>query len=187
MNLRVTVAAAAVSLVGLGGCAPSVKVTADRDPAVNLGAYQTFAWVSEHPLVGVRTDQAVSPLLEPRVMAAIRSNLEGRGYRFSQQRPDFAIAFTVGARDKIRVDSYPASYRGGWGWAGTRGYYGGYYGTETRVRQYTTGALAIDVFDVASKSPVWHGMGEKNISSSDLKDREALIKLVVDSILVEFP
>jgi len=93
----------------------------------------------------------------------------------------------VGSREEIQVDSYPSSYRGTWGWAGTRRYYGSGFATDTTVRQYTVGVLAIDIFDVATKSPVWHGMGEKNITTSDLEDRGALITLAVDSILAEFP
>lgn len=173
--------------IGLSGCAPSVKVVTDRDPDANLSAYQTFAWVGEHPLIAVRSNQTPSPLLEKRIMRAIRNNLESRGYRYSENNPDFAIAFTVGSREKIRVDSYPSSYHGAWGWAGTRRYYGSGYATEATVRQYTVGALAIDIFDVTSRSPVWHGLGEKSITTSDLKDRDALIELAVDSILAEFP
>jgi Domain of unknown function (DUF4136) len=187
MTRPILLAVAALIWMGLGGCAPSVKVTTDRDPGANLSAYRTFAWVGEHPLIAVRAAQVPSPLLEGRIIRAVRSNLEGRGYRYSENNPDFAIAFTVGSREKIRVDSYPSRYHGNWGWAGTRRYYGGGYTTDTTVRQYTVGALAIDIFDVASRSPVWHGLGEKNITTSDLEDRDALIKLAVDSILAEFP
>lgn len=53
----------------------------------------------------------------------------------------------MGNRDKIKVDTYPATYNAGFGWG--RGYYGGMYmGNETRVRTYTEGRLAIDVYDV---------------------------------------
>ena len=99
-------------------------------------------------------------------------------------------SFTVGARDEIRVDSYPsmgmgysAGYPSHWRWGAS------YYccATETEVRQYTTGMLAVDVFDVAEKRPVWHGVATKTITDADRKRQEETIQAAVDAIVVGFP
>ena len=70
-----------------------------------------------------------------------------------------------------------------WGWGGM--YYG--YEMETTVRQYTRGMLAIDVFDVAERRPVWHGVAEKRITESDREDAAATIREAVNAILDGFP
>ena len=62
-------------------------------------------------------NQPVSPLLEGRIMSAIQRELQAKGYDYVEgaEYADFAIAFTVGSREKIRVDTYPTYYRGGAG------------------------------------------------------------------------
>jgi hypothetical protein len=47
--------------------------------------------------------------------------------------------------------------------------------------------LAIDVFDVASRRPVWHGVATKTIHESDREDAGGTIKAAVDAILEGFP
>ena len=121
-------------------------------------------------------------------MVTVESVLGASGYKLvpDADSADFALSFTIGSRDEIKVDSYPSmsagyGYPGRWGGA----YYG--YGTETTVRQYTEGMLAIDVFDVEERRPVWHGVASKTISDSDRKDSGATIQAAVDAILAGFP
>lgn len=173
----------------LGACAaPGFKATHDYDRSVNFSSYQTFGWISENPMRVGATTSVVSPLLQPRIMASLERALVAKGYRLAADpnAADFVLSFTVGARQELRVDSYPATgggyyRRGGWGGA----YYG--YGTETRVRQYTQGTLAVDIFDVRELRPVWHGVAEKRISSKDKDDQMATIDAAVAAILEGFP
>jgi hypothetical protein len=132
---------ALVSL-GLAACASGFKATYDADPAHDFSGYQTFAWISENPMIIGATNRVPNPLLEPRIMAAIEDGMTVRGYRKvnDPESADFTVSFTVGSREEIKVTSYPASYHGYYGYP--RGSYwgGSYYGygmpTETDVRQY---------------------------------------------------
>jgi hypothetical protein len=178
----------------LGGCATGFEATYDHDPANDFAAYKTFAWVSEHPMKVGSVERIPSPLLESQIMVTVESALGAKGYRVvpDVESADFALSFTIGSRDEIKVDSYPsmsAGY-GGYGypsrWGGWGGAYYG-YGTETTVRQYTEGMLAIDVFDVKERRPVWHGVASKTISESDRKDSGATVQAAVDAILAGFP
>ena len=176
----------AVALM-LGGCAAGFEATYDHDPSIDFNRYRTFAWISEHPMqVGVVT-RIPNPLLEGRVMAAVEVGLAAKGYSHVGQAmsPDFVMSFTIGSREEIKVDSYPSGYGrpAHWGWGGA--YYG--HGTETTVRQYTRGTLAIDVFDVSQRRPVWHGVAEKRINEADREDAAGTIKAAVDAILAGFP
>ena len=180
------------SMLVLTGCASGFNAMYDHDTSHDFGRYQTFAWISENPMKVGEGVSTTNPLLEPRIMAALESALVAKGYQ-QMDNPgaaDFVLSFTIGARDKIRVNSYPtmsvgysAGYPSHWRWGAA------YYccETDTQVRQYTTGILAVDVFDVSEKRPVWHGVASKTISESDRKRLDETIKAAVDAILAGFP
>ena len=59
-------------------------------------------------------------------------------------------------------------------------------GTSTQVRHTTRGTLAIDIFDVETESPVWHGSTETTITGSVHDDPEPVITEGVQRILAKF-
>ncbi len=164
----------------LAGCT-TLDATTDYDPGTDFASYKTFDYMPGRTLI-VASAGAVSPLLQGRLKDAAANVLIARGYRRSSdpEKADVVMSFTLGARDQIRVDSYPATYRGTWGW-------GARYYQEVDVRIYTEGTLAIDVFDVRSRQPVWHGRTSKTITSSDRKNPTPVINEIVSAILAEFP
>jgi len=172
------------------GCGPSFTIRSEQDPSANIAAFETFGWVSENPLVSAATLRPVSPLMEGRIMNAVRTELEAQGYRFVDDvlEADFAIAFTLGSRERIRVESYPAAFRTSSTWSRSSRAYWFHTGTTPPVRTTTTttGQLGIDIFDVASKNPVWHGTAETLIGRSALDDPEPVVNEAVQRILAEF-
>lgn len=174
----------------LGACASGFKAVYDYDRTHDFSDHRSWAWISEHPMTIGEIATVPNPFIEPRIMSAIEDNLTAKGFARVDDTAsaDFVVAFTVGSRDKLRVDTYPTYYGGfgyprGWGGA----YYGVGYGTETRVREYTNGILAVDIFDVDQKVPMWHGVAEKSITSSDRKNIEETIKAAVTAVLGGFP
>ena len=130
---------------------------------------------------------AVNPLLQGRFMEAIRIALNAKGYNevSDPEAASMAIGFTIGSRDQIKVNTYPSSFATGYA---RRGYYYGYnYGTETQVRQYTEGQLAIDIFDVSSHTPAFHGVASKKINKSDQQIQQAMLNAVAAQALSGFP
>ena len=57
---------------------------------------------------------------------------------------------------------------------------------KTHVRQYTQGKLAIDVYDVKSHQPAWHGWAVKRISSKDKEMPSSAIKDIVHKLVIQF-
>jgi hypothetical protein len=161
--------------------------TADFDPSVDFDSYQSYAWISDSPMV-VSGERPVllSPLLEQRIMRMIEANLTGKGYAISDdpEGADLIVSFTIGQHDRIDIRSYPSAYRGNWGWGR---HYWGYGGGHTVTTNYVEGALAIDFFDGAKKQPVWHGWATKDIFEQRTEDLGKEIKPVVDGILADFP
>jgi len=179
----------AVTVV-LAACASGFTASHDSDPEHDFGGYRTYAWISDHPMIVGETSRIPNPLLESRIMGTIEEGMTARGFNKvnDPEIADFVLSFTVGSREEIRVDSYPSSYAGyGYGrgarWGGA--YYG--MGTETNVRQYQKGMLALDVFDVAEHRPVWHGVATKSITESDRKKIDETVRAAVDAILAGFP
>lgn len=198
-KLHIAIAAGALML---SGCA-STKFTSDFDQAHDFGTYKTFAWAGESPMTVLGTTR-VPPMLETRLAREVRAELEAKGYRFvgTLEQADFGVSFTVGSRSSTEVIKSPETFwvnqtNWRWGWA----YYPSYRRpvavtatpvtvTSTEVRAYTEGTLAIDIYDVKSKAPVWHGAGTKTVSTSEVaglrgsidsgKIREGVAKILKD-------
>lgn len=173
-------------LAAAWGCQTTIKGHFDADPSASFQSYRTFAWISENPMIIAQAANPPSPLLQGQIQQAIQGAMSARGFALvnDPEAADLAIAFTVGSREQIRVDSYPSAYRGRYGWGG--GYYG-YGGTDVSVRQYTEGRLAIDVFDVRRHEPVWHGWAEKRITTTDRENPQPVIREIVEAVMANFP
>jgi hypothetical protein len=187
MLLLAVVAAVAV------GCTSqyAAKVDFDKNDEISTSQYKTFAWLKESKILSASED--VNPVMKLRIDDAVEDSFIAKGYTLidSAEDADFAIAYTVGSRDKIKIDSYPSTYNTNFGWGrgyyGHRGYYGGMtMGTETRVRNYTEGKLAIDVYDVKAHQPAWHGWAIKRISSDDKENPEQMIRTLVEQVVFNF-
>lgn len=184
---------AAVAVVAVG-CASqhAAKVDFDKNTEVDTSQYKTFAWLKETKILAITED--INPVMKLRVDDAVEDAFIAKGYKLiaAAEDADFAIAYTVGSRDKIKVNTYPTTYNTGFMWG--RGYYGsrGYYGmgmntaTETRVHNYTEGKLAIDVYDVKTHQPAWHGWAVKRITSDDREEPEQMIKTLVNQVVQSF-
>ncbi len=164
----------------LAACSSSLSVNTDYNPGTDFSAYQTFSWMPERTLLVAQTTP-VSPLLEGRLLRATRAELSSKGMRFvaDAEQADVVVSFMLGARDKLHVQSYPATYRGNWAW-------GAPYYQNVDVRNYTEGTLSIDIFEVQRHQPVWHGWATKTITNRD-RGSDQVINDIVKKILEEFP
>jgi len=183
-----------VLLFAIASCSSTyeAKVNFDKNSKVDTLNYKTFAWLNSGKIMAPAAD--INPVMKLRVDKEIEKAFIAKGYQLidDAEIADFAISYTVGNRNKIKVSSYPTTYNTGFGWG--RGYYGGGYGgmygtqmsTETRVHQYTEGKLAIDVYDVKSHQPAWHGWAVKRITSDDKEVPSLIIKDIVNKVVSQF-
>ncbi|MEM9304507.1 MAG: DUF4136 domain-containing protein [Pseudomonadota bacterium] len=182
---------AVVGAALLGGCTSApYKTDFDYNPEVIFTNYRTWAWIDDTPMAeGEGTP--VNPLIQGRIMFHIEEEMSMKGFRKvdNVEDADMAVAFSVGARDKIKVNSYPSTFHGGysrWGYGWGYGY--GYPAREVDVRQYTEGQVAIDIFDVKRKEPVYHGFATGNVRENRTREeREQLIDDIIRDILLTFP
>ena len=171
----------------IAGCVSTqqARVDFDRNSEISTTAYKTFAWLKTTKVLAEPVD--VNPVMKVRIDRAIEQAFTAKGYQLVEnaEQADFTISYTMGSRDKVKVDSLPITYRGGLMW-GHR-YYGGIgISNENHVRNYTEGKLAIDVYDVKSRQPVWHGWAVKRIKSVDKDNPTKAIKTVVEQVVAQF-
>ena len=167
------------------GCA-SIRTGSHYDETANFAAFKTFSWASQTPYVTDGESIRISPLSQKNIQTAIRRQLESAGYEYldAPGKGDMLIAYTVGTRDKIRVESYPVQYVGVWGWH----IHGSHYIIrETREHHYTSGTLGVDIFEGKTNKPIWHGWAEKTIRDSDREDPKSVIDEGVAQLFGNFP
>ena len=171
----------------LAACAYGPSVRTDFDPATNFTAYRTYSWID------TEVPQGMNPLMFARIRGSIDRALATRGYTHAPSG-DFAIAFTIGERDRIRVYDYGPLYPGwgGWGWGGWGGWgWGGWHGwgypyhSSIDVDQYTERSVIIDIYDGRSRRPIWHGVA----AHREYSDKVDYVKMdrAVDAALAKFP
>ena len=171
----------AALLLVVVACA-TTKIETDYYESFSFAGHDTFAWISEHPLV-VRSDD-VSPFAEGRIQQAIIDTLQRKGIRYVADSADakLLIGFSVTAKKRISVTSapYPWPHWGGYPWVGA-------YYESVDVRQYAQGRLTIDIFDTEDKLPVWHGSATKNVDIDDEQKGKGMAHEAVGAILAGFP
>ena len=163
-------------------CGPSLKVTDDYDKSVNFDQYKTFALYNSDSI-----HDAISPLNQQRILAAIKSEMAKKGFQENTGTPDVLVNVTAILQNRVAVSSTTDYY----GYGGTyRPYYwGGGMGSSTtnyNVQHYKDGSLIIDVIDASSKKLIWQGIGNKEIDKP-AKDPDAAISKAVASIMESFP
>lgn len=178
-------------LLLITGCAsttPRAKVNFDKNENIDTSSYKTFAWLKPSKILEAPAD--FNSVMKVRLDSAIEAAFTAKGYQLVEdaERADFTVSYTVGDREKVKVDSFPNLYRTGFIWG--HGYYGIHsrweLGSETKMRSYTEGKLAIDVFDVKTKQPAWHGWGTKRITNADKNDPATAVKSVVEQVVNQF-
>ncbi len=169
-------------------------VQTDFDPGHSFANYKTFSWVSESPML-VEGDRTPNPIVAQRLKVAVQQGFEFKGFEFvtDPASADFVVSFTVGARDKIDIREHEVQeYIGPHNmlWRGDRFLYMTPTRTTTIVetREYTEGSLAIDVFDVKLRKPVWHSGATKRLSALDPgRNSPAELAAAVAAITENFP
>jgi Domain of unknown function (DUF4136) len=165
-----------VACLVMAGCA-SLRVGSDYDRNTNFANYHTYAWLPrEH--FGIR-----NPLVVRHAHEAIDAQMRLKGFVLAKDagNADLVVDFTIGARERVQIQSYPVLYRGPWMWGRA------YYGNQIDMRRYREGTLAIDVFDGRTHEPIWTGWATKQLSEKDLESSEGPAREAAAAVLARFP
>jgi hypothetical protein len=183
-----TLVLAVIFALCIVGCTPSVQVRSDADPGVNMANYQTYNFFSQLGIEG----ENYSNLLGQHFRSAISVEMDSRGFTQSNT-PQLQINVTIGAEDKVRVNTYQDPYLyGGYYGMGAYGRYGspwGYAGgaTRTTVSQYTEANVYIDVVDAAQHKLVWQGVATFTLTDKMQSQMRETVNTTVQKIFTKFP
>ena len=168
----------------LVGCSSAPEVAFDQK--VDFKPPKTFTWLDDNPLKYSQTDYKVSPFLEAHLMEATRSQLESKGYRYvsMSEGPNFAVAFSFGAREKIQKSSYPGGYSLASASPGAYSFHGP---GAVKTTKYVEGQISIDFFAESTKSLAWQISDSGKIEEMSGEElRQAVNELMAD-LLSDFP
>jgi len=163
----------------LSGCG-TIRVQDDFDPAANFAGYRSFSWVADDPLL-VATPQLVNPQIGSHLTTSTLATLQAKGYEFVSDREaaDFLLGFSIGPRSALDSTQYPDPYRNQVVWQGSAG--------APAASGDPTMQLSVNVYDVATRMPVWRGTVQKNVTGRDQANAETVIRRVVEAVLARFP
>ncbi len=195
IKLKIRTALSLLLVLGISACATQLKSSVDVADHAMFGELKTYAWITDQPMFAsnAASPEVVNPLNELRIRRSVEKQLANKGYRkASIDQADFVVAFTLGARDRVRVQQHYNDF--GYGYYGYhhgfsrfnrfgRGFNG--FGPSVSVRTFTEGTLAVDIFENTDKEAIWHGSASKRLSR-DHGTRE-LIDEAVTALLAEFP
>jgi hypothetical protein len=189
LNCLRNVCALVLVLFVIAACSPSVKVRSDADPTVNLSSYQTYGFFSQ---LGIEGD-SYSNLLGQHFRQAVANQMDSRGFT-QDLNPQIQVNVSIGAEDKVRVNTYsdPYLYGGHYGRA-----YGGMYGspwgygygggTRTTVHQYTEAQVYIDLVDSTKHKMVWQGVATFTVTDKMQDQLRETVYNTVNQIFSQFP
>ena len=162
----------------------SLRVTSDVNPGLTASQCHSYAWAGAfHANPGVAQNVA-NPLNETRLRNAIAANLQSKGVAPATADADCLVGYGIGVQSVVE-GGYPYGPYG-WGWAGRRGFYGG-WGWYDYPYVYREGIVAVDLYDARSRQPLWHARVDQNVvgltgDAADKKIREA-----VAAIFTKYP
>lgn len=127
-------------------CAPTPRqVVIDYDQDARFREYQTFYWSDEILSESANQPLFYNSLVKKRIKEAVKSELEGRGYRLDETNPDLIVNahMIVEEKTEYQNNAYtPYRY---------------YYPDNVRINNYKEGTLAIDLIDRKMRQLVWQG------------------------------
>ncbi len=198
VNFKLRTALSLLVVLSMSACAAQLKSSVDVADHAEFGELKTYAWITDQPFFAsnAASPEVINPLNEQRIRTAVEQQLQNKGYRqVSIDQADFVVAFSLGARDRVRVQQYYNDfgynyygYHHGFSRFGRFGRFGrgfGGFGSSVSVRTFTEGTLVVDIFENAEKEAIWHGSASKRLSR-DNGTRE-LIDEAITALLAEFP
>lgn len=181
--VRGTIAFIAFALVSACASQRGPDIRINTAPDASFSSYGTFGFPEQ-----TGTDRGgYSTFVTDYFKAAVRDQMEQRGYRYVDANPDLLVNFYANVRHKTEVRTRPAM---GYGYYGYRyGLYGAWpmYAQDVDTVTYPIGTANVDVVDAKKKQLIWEGVAEGRIKDSDMEQPQQAIESVVAQLFTRFP
>ncbi|MFZ9126483.1 MAG: DUF4136 domain-containing protein [Steroidobacteraceae bacterium] len=161
MSIR-HLAGIALALLFLSACQSGPEIRRDSVPGADVAGFRTFGFYEE-----LATDRAgYESVFTARLKAAVRKEMEWRGYRYEPGQPELRVNFFANVETRQEIREYPLHL----GYFAYRRHYGyGFYTPEWEVVNYRQGTLTIDLVDAARNTLVWTATAEGRVSEDVMR------------------
>ena len=189
---NVRLAALAVLLGALGGCASSLQIQSEHDPRFDFSSVRTYDWLAidqpefdSNTAPEFRDPRFEAEALDPPIRAAVDRELAARGYQRVTESADFLVAYHAAlntAADATRLGDYVT-----WEMA-VEGTLPGLSTASDYMRIYEQGSVILDFVSPDAKQLLWRGSVQAEIDRSNTQaQRVARINDVIGELLQRFP
>ncbi len=171
-----------LSVLVLTGC--GVQSYVEKDPAVDLNRYKTYAWIDDKDS-RKKTGKPYKDFQETRLMKLVEGNLEKNGFVRTRSNPDVLIDYDIMIENELREQSEPVYSR-----PFIRYYYNPYtrrinrlfypsryMGQNSYDVPYRSGTITINMVDNHSKKLIWQGWAETEVTRRQI-DPDDLNRIV---------
>lgn len=180
---------AALSMLVVSSCSPVAYV--EKDPAVNLGNYKTYAWVDAR---AAKNENGSSPadFAKLGVQNAVNEQMQKKGWRLVNKNPDVLMSYDVLVERSVERKDDPVysqpflryyynPYFRRWGTIYYPSRFVGYDSYNVPVREAT---LTLSMMDARSDKKIWQGWTTQEVTNRLMSKSE--IRSGVKSIFKKF-
>lgn len=153
-------------------CASQPRIETDKDSEYDLSSYQSFK-IEEPELTNSPSQISLNPILMQRVERAIKSSLEAKGLKESQEA-DMIVRFFIGTNREVERSTDISG----------RGFYNDRYwdSRNQRILKVDKDEIAIRFHDKKTDDVIWYAFSRFN-RSLKIKDQETINSLIEKAIL----
>jgi hypothetical protein len=164
----------------LSACSTQPVVSAQSRQGVDMRAFKTYAFKP-----GAGADAAgITGISSAHVMAAVRMEMDARGYVYAASNPDLLVDFNSGVFSRPKTNHGPRV---------SLGAFGSYGGVSLDV-PVGTGAndekvirIGLEMLDAQRREAVWEGVYESALQAGDAANPSAAIQNAVHGMFTRFP
>jgi hypothetical protein len=164
----------------LPACSTQPVVSAQARQGVDMRVFKSYAFKP-----GAGADAAgITSISSTQVMAAVRLEMNARGFVYADFNPDILVNFNVGMFSRPKSNYGPRLNLGAFG------SYGGVslgvpVGTGANDDKVTR--IGLELLDARRREVVWEGTHEGVMSGSDAANPSVAIQNAVHGIFTQFP
>ncbi len=156
----------------LAACAAQPELRHQQEAGTDLSRYERFAFFDATQA----RPQGYTDLATARLREAVRAELERRGYRYDEARPELRVNLMAALIERQDLRAVPAA-RGPWP----------YRTGAVETVEVREGTLVIDLVDAARMALVWRGVAEGRVDDRALANPGGLLGDAVREVLAALP
>jgi len=168
------------ALALLPACSTQPVVSAQTRQGVDMSAFKTYAFKP-----GAGADAAgVTGITAAQVMAAVRMEMNARGFVYTESNPELLVDFSSGVFSQPKKSNGPRLNLGAFG-----SYGGVSLGVPVGTGSNDEKAIRIglDLLDARRREAVWEGVYEAALPQGDTANPSAAVQNAVHVMFTRFP